>query len=756
METAATSNDKKLSFVAMFPSKMANVEETFFTVRGERRRGLIVDPGAASGLVGTETLRDIIESCVAPAGKANELKYRFEKTTPVSGISGEADHTLGEVEIPLVTGGQAIQFTGEMIGGAGSLCPALVSNPALRKLRSRIFTEFFNNGDGLLVTGPLSGSDPSDMKYFRLLLTDSGHYILPTDDAAYNNKVSEESKKQVTLFCHQVEERSAELWHDVRRIFTMDTKGQQAEGNRGEMSSGTASTTFYDLEKKKEKKLKKVKFRETPETRNYEISKDEMTNYETEENEVINYETDENEVKDSKTIELKHAILAETSVVKESSHDTLDYDRNLQCTDAEGEPEVDYTYYDDIKHFDKYMVDDFPENLDESYMQKLKKHYKAIPEEFYTKSGLRPVRPENFNKWFSRMKGKGLRWHFWEWFSGSGRLSFIMMAAGLIVGFPVDLRYGWNVNDPVHISMLRRAQREFLPGVLHMAPDCGPWSVSGNLRPLELKAEDRRRDRNALMTVQEAAEDQSRGGRGYNVEQPYGSAMWKEDHECPLRLSEIYDYDHKGRQRCDQCMMGAQDEGGLPIQKATGFGSNFRWRRTSIRCSGHKGQSHSHLQGTAPDGLARTAKAAVYPREMCQRMKQDVVKFLHQRGLLKTTAWPRSYHTIEHFYECVRCQLGRSCPAGVEHTFVPGQCRHGRWAPGTGPRAESANAPADPIKQWKIRTNKEDLNSVKIAYDLAERPGEEHDHYRKEVAHGDGSNSYEDSWKETFCFESLE
>ena len=208
------------------------------------------------------------------------------------------------------------------------------------------------------------------------------------------------------------------------------------------------------------------------------------------------------------------------------------------------------------------------------------------------------------------------------------------MAAGLIVGFPVDLRYGWNVNDPVHISMLRRAQQEFRPGVLHMAPDCGPWSVSGNLRPPELKAEDRRRDRNALMTVQEAAEEQSRGGRGYNVEHPYGSAMWKEDDQCPLRLSSIPD--HRGRQRCDQCMMGAKDEGGIPIQKATGFGSNLRWRRTSIRCSGHKGQPHSHLQGTAPDGLARTAKAAVYPREMCQRMKQDVVKFLHQRGLLKT------------------------------------------------------------------------------------------------------------------------
>ena len=93
--------------------------------------------------------------------------------------------------------------------------------------------------------------------------------------------------------------------------------------------------TFYDNKEKKDTKLKKVKFRETPETKNYEI----------EENEVINYKTDEDAVKDSETTELEHTILVEkTSAVEESSHDTLDYDRNLQCTDAEGEPAVDGSY----------------------------------------------------------------------------------------------------------------------------------------------------------------------------------------------------------------------------------------------------------------------------------------------------------------------------------------------------------------------------------------------------------------------------
>ena len=165
--TMTTSGDKKLSFVAMFPSRSAGPcqpEDVFFTVRGERRRGLIVDPGAASGLVGTETLRDMIQSCIAPHGKQDGIKYSFDKTTPVSGISGEADQTLGEVVLPLTTGGQAIQFKGEMIGGPGSLCPALVSNPALRKLKGKIFSDFFENGDGLLATGPYDFNELHDMK----------------------------------------------------------------------------------------------------------------------------------------------------------------------------------------------------------------------------------------------------------------------------------------------------------------------------------------------------------------------------------------------------------------------------------------------------------------------------------------------------------------------------------------------------------------------------------------------------------------
>ena len=86
----------------------------YFMVRGEKRRGLIIDPGAASGLIGSETLRDLIESCVKPFGK--EVKIETDISTPVSGIDGKSDRTLGRAVVPLLTAGKPITFTGEIIG----------------------------------------------------------------------------------------------------------------------------------------------------------------------------------------------------------------------------------------------------------------------------------------------------------------------------------------------------------------------------------------------------------------------------------------------------------------------------------------------------------------------------------------------------------------------------------------------------------------------------------------------------------------
>jgi len=91
-----------------------------------------------------------------------------------------------------------------------------------------------------------------------------------------------------------------------------------------------------------------------------------------------------------------------------------------------------------------------------------------------------------------------------------------------------------------------------------------------------------------------------------------------------------------------------------------------KWRRTALRCSGHGGVQHVHLQGLGPGGVARTATAAVYPK---LRMKMGIINFLYNRKLMNVKKWPKdmTYHTTGHYFDCIRCQLGRSCPRDIPH-----------------------------------------------------------------------------------------
>ena len=255
----------------------------YFAVRGEKRRGLIIDPGAASGLIGSETLRDLIQHCVKSKGKDDELAINRNKTSPVSGISGVSDQTLGEITVPLTSGGHQISFTGEVLGGEGSLCPALVGNPSLRKMNATIFANYFNNGDGLLVADSRGDDGDGQVKMFRLLLTDSGHYVLATDFDD-TTRVQEKTKKEITLFCSKVAKESVRRWHDVSsrvkhcflssststrlKTQTEDDRGQHGDGcehfetkdnNVMEIEEPKVKEVHFEMDEKKETEAEDIK-----------------------------------------------------------------------------------------------------------------------------------------------------------------------------------------------------------------------------------------------------------------------------------------------------------------------------------------------------------------------------------------------------------------------------------------------------------------------------------------------------------------
>ena len=203
--------DKVLSFAMFLGGTRSSF--SYHTIRGEKRRGLLIDPGAASGLIGSETLRDLIKHCIPQNKQQGDVKWS-SRTTSVAGISGESDETLGEVSIKLNTSSRTISYKGDVIGGAGSLCPALVGNPTLRQQQAALYSDCFPCGDGILVIhrAEMLGPDQEPI-LLRLLLTDSGHYLLPTDGKS-STKVSRETTDQVSFTTMNTIKQSLEQWPD--------------------------------------------------------------------------------------------------------------------------------------------------------------------------------------------------------------------------------------------------------------------------------------------------------------------------------------------------------------------------------------------------------------------------------------------------------------------------------------------------------------------------------------------------------------
>ena len=75
-------------------------------------------------------------------------------------------------------------FETATIGGSGDRCPFLLSNDTARRRKMISHHNYFDNGDGLLVIPEIEGQTVG----LRMLLTDSGHYLLPIDHGFQQDK----------------------------------------------------------------------------------------------------------------------------------------------------------------------------------------------------------------------------------------------------------------------------------------------------------------------------------------------------------------------------------------------------------------------------------------------------------------------------------------------------------------------------------------------------------------------------------------
>ncbi|CAK9053972.1 Putative folate-biopterin transporter 2 [Durusdinium trenchii] len=333
-----------------FATHLHASSEVYHMVKGIKRRGLLIDPGAAAGLVGSETLRDLLASCYQDKQKA--VTWSASDAT-ITGISGQPDKALGRVHLKLPFKNMEATYTADVIGKEGSRCPALVGNPAVCAMYASLHSRWFTNDDGLLVAWDTSKSEHPQMNLFRVLLTDSGHYLLPLDEDAGIC----DQQPEAFHFIKHLSDVSHRAWPDHAYTFWQNVTAQGPE--RQWSTHGTQVRSLQD---------------DHP-----------LTSLMSEQNK--NHDIDTS---------------CSTSLIKDHDTSTLPITSSTSdITSTGGVEAADKDYQEkkdsvvtsqlmatNLSELPLYVDDSVPPHLSQEDQQKLKKDYKAMPEEFYHKDGL--------------------------------------------------------------------------------------------------------------------------------------------------------------------------------------------------------------------------------------------------------------------------------------------------------------------------------------------------------------------------------
>ena len=127
------------------------------------------------------------------------------------------------------------------------------------------------------------------------------------------------------------------------------------------------------------------------------------------------------------------------------------------------------------------------------------------------------------------------------------------------------------------------------------------------------------------------------------LEQPLGSAMWATWGWIPTTLGTPSKTIARNNELINACMA-------LKMRMAIRHRRLPVWVATSSsppRCNGHNGRQHAHLRGTSPrwSSIAQQRQQSIRGT-MCQRIRLDVVAFLHKRKLLSINKWPQALKLV--------------------------------------------------------------------------------------------------------------
>ena len=161
---------------AVYPSLADS--QILHMVGGKEYFGLLLDPGASRGIMGTDTLQCIISYVLDPYGKTQDIRWATSAAN-FSGIASIIQRSIALVTVPIgLMGLQGSVFRADVLGGDASQCPGLM--PLRSLIAAGAISAFgcFSNGDGIIA---FRDGKTQRMCPQRLYITDSGHYLLPID-----------------------------------------------------------------------------------------------------------------------------------------------------------------------------------------------------------------------------------------------------------------------------------------------------------------------------------------------------------------------------------------------------------------------------------------------------------------------------------------------------------------------------------------------------------------------------------------------
>ena len=149
----------------------------YTTIGGVEQARLLVDPEASKGLIGSDTLKTIMDKVLKPKGLMHKVDW-FRSTASFTSISTNSEHNLRLGRFPVGLNGMThCFFKADVIGGSESRCPGLIPLRSLTPLHAALLCGWLSNGDGIIGIWNQGTWKPQ-----RLHLTDTGHYLLRIDN----------------------------------------------------------------------------------------------------------------------------------------------------------------------------------------------------------------------------------------------------------------------------------------------------------------------------------------------------------------------------------------------------------------------------------------------------------------------------------------------------------------------------------------------------------------------------------------------